>query len=71
MKVEESTKGFKPFNMVITVESAEELCNLWHRFNIADDDVKELASKTCPFYDINHGESLWEFMDNKRMEFGI
>lgn len=32
-------KHFKPIGLNIVIESEEELCNLWHRFNISPDNV--------------------------------
>lgn len=37
MKVKQEKPTFKP--ITITIESAQELCDLWHRFNLSADLV--------------------------------
>ncbi len=36
VKVKEVVKKFEPIELNITIETEEELCDLWHRLNISD-----------------------------------
>lgn len=39
---EKKNKDFKPIKISLTIESEQELCDLWHRLNIDRSDVNEV-----------------------------
>lgn len=41
MKVEELNNGFKPIEIKLTIESEQELCNLWYRLNVTGEYVNK------------------------------
>ena len=43
VKVEEKEDMFKPFSVTISIESKEELVELWHRLNMNVDAVNRLS----------------------------
>lgn len=49
MKVEiKETKRFTPIEINLTIESKEELIELWHRLNLSNDDVNKLGNSDYP-----------------------
>jgi len=36
-------RTFKPIKLTLTIESADELYALWHRFNVAEADIKKCS----------------------------
>jgi len=69
MKVEvKEQETFQPITLTITIESEEELCNLWHRvcaqsdlFNVSTD---EYVSKNSLKHNASPGlMELWEELD--------
>ena len=65
MKIEEINKKqeFQPIELKITIESEEELCNLWHRFNLSKGYVFEGSTKDVK-YEPLHSNDDWKFIDN-------
>ncbi len=70
MKIERekatNSKEFKPVTLTITIESKEELLNLYHRIYISDEHIKKLIKKnnsgfdsTYSFYYADDMEELW------------
>ena len=52
MKIKEHTKlnSFQPIELTITIESENELINLWHRLNISNSTLKTTADlHNCRF----------------------
>lgn len=68
MKVEikEKEQEFKPIKLEITIESKEELHELWHRLNIAPCDLEPYATgRRIPFNrSWNFTYSLWDEINN-------
>lgn len=70
MKIErdkpKETKEFKPVTLIITIESKEELLNLYHRTYINDSDIKNIIYKdkgyfdsSFNFYNADDATDLW------------
>ena len=55
MKVEikETETKFEPITITLTIESEEELCDLWHRINLAPDVINEHIT-----YHLKHKTSI-------------
>ncbi len=72
MKVEEAKyTGFKPFKMVLTVESMSELVLLWMRLNASTNSIleanKESNKSIIKHYDPCAGDptqQIWEYLDD-------
>lgn len=65
---QKTEKKFEPIELVLTIETAEELCDLWHRFDVQDVrrpfKVNECLVKTKS---INHNE-VYKQLDNLIIE---
>lgn len=48
MKTEVKERGFQPVKLEITIESEEELHELWHRMNITSKDAIEASTEIYP-----------------------
>jgi hypothetical protein len=60
---------FQPVILKVTIESYDELLALWHRLNIAPNDVQRLYKGSCTF-PIDGGawiatDAIWEILDKK------
>ena len=66
MKIEEINKKteFQPIVLKVTIETEQELCNLWHRFNLGTVDVLRHSSDGIVKYEPLHSDDDWEFIDN-------
>ena len=69
VEVKEKTKTFEPIEIKLTIESEEELCDLWHRVNLGanilkkyHEDYQDLKYKTM--YDSHRGDSLFGTLDD-------
>ena len=63
IQVKEESNKFEPIELTLTIESEEELCDLWHRFNasvydIDKESVDYLKHKSITLYD------KWEVIDD-------
>lgn len=55
--------SFKPIKLEITIESLEELHQLWHRTNLSRNDLLQVAGeRQLKQYPINsyYGSALWD-----------
>jgi len=45
MQVESTQEyiGFRPIKLTLTIESVEELCALWHRFNVSPGGIEKCS----------------------------
>lgn len=69
MKIKEHTKlnSFQPIELTITIESENELINLWHRLNISNSTLKTTADlHNCRFAESEH-VVFWQVI-NKYVE---
>jgi len=62
---------FKPFDLVISVDSEDNLKELWHRFNCAVDAIKKAASKNVDFPKEWDAYTTWTAVNNKCKELGL
>ena len=68
VKTKETKKEFKPFTIELTIETEDELYELWHRLNLGFDDIRE---KSChnvhdyPFPNTYTITPFWSVLDNK------
>ena len=74
MKVKTNTKvvEFAPITIEITIETTEELLNLWHRTNISAKAIRDhyTPPKNSP---IGTGDAseLWEILDSIRIGLSL
>jgi len=54
--------------IVITLESKEEAQYLWHVLNIHTSDIRQLASTSLPFPEVNK-RKMWNTLDQFREYF--
>ena len=66
------TKGFTPIEVKITLESKEELIELWKRLNLATATVDE-GNNHYDTYNSNASgfEQLWDKLDNMLKSFNL
>ena len=66
MKIEEVNKQeeFQPIELKITIESEEELCDLWHRFNASEVVIDKNITKGVVKYGAKCTFVLWAVIDN-------
>ena len=68
--IEQEKKEFRPIELKITIESKEELMELWHRFNLGKADVtdrykeKNRLSNVYNFPSRDKFYSLWRELDS-------
>ncbi|WP_018125239.1 hypothetical protein [Desulfovibrio oxyclinae] len=59
---------FEPFELVITIESEEELVELWHRFNVN-------YNSNYKWYDFKKGPRcgflVWKTLDKQATKLGV
>ena len=73
MKIEDAKYvGFKPFKMVLTVESMSELVLLWMRLNASTSSIleanKEASESIIKHYDPyaeDPTQQIWEYLDDR------
>ena len=64
MKVKVNTKKeFQPIELTITIESEEELCDLWHRLNVSK-NVADTQSNNDLKHRCIDTYSLWNEIDD-------
>lgn len=67
VKVKETEKKFEPIKLTITIESEEELCNLWHRLNIAsysiENDEYYVSKRRLKYFVNGDCYVLWSKLD--------
>lgn len=64
---------FKPIKMVVTIKSADELTDLWHRLNITSHEMSKIESGELR---VNQSgcvslRNLWLVIDNAMKERGL
>lgn len=68
MKVRDVSEGtkveFKPIKLEVEIQSVEEACNLWHRLQASDTQVKEISKEAeddenYPPFKFDNGSELW------------
>jgi len=78
IEIEQEPK-FKPFKLEITIESEEDLINLWHRMDLYNKEVgsfypsgrsKRITSKTN-WEQSRIEEDVWQILDKKAKELGL
>lgn len=64
MKLENDLKGvkFEPIKLSITLESSDELCELFTRFNINSNDVKECNEKSTKGKRIGQFDKVFDLL---------
>jgi hypothetical protein len=71
MKVKTHTKvvAFEPVTIEITIETTEELLNLWHRTNISAAAIRDhyASMKNSPI-GVGDASELWEILDELKKE---
>ena len=66
----EVNKKFRPVEITLTIESEEELCNLWHRLN--NFSVPERLSLSMPYPGTLDGvKELFDCFDTEAVARGI
>jgi len=64
--------AFEPFNLVITVESRDELKELWHRFNV---DTAVVVRQMGPDFPLNTtcdlSDIIWELLEEEANRRGL
>ena len=61
MKVEIKEKVFNPITLTITIESEQDLCNLWYRQNLAVNRVNELSKELK--LECTYSHDFWDKLD--------
>jgi len=56
-EVKNESERFQPIELTITIESEQELCDLWHRFNVSD-MIINAESKSLK-YPANGDATFW------------
>jgi len=62
VQVKEDSKKFEPIELTLTIESEEELCNLWHRFDIVDLSNPR-NHQDCVDYTVMNMRDTWKVID--------
>jgi hypothetical protein len=74
MKVKTHTKvvAFEPVTIEITIETTEELLNLWHRTNISAASIRDHypPTKNSPI-GVGDASELWEILDSIRIDLSL
>lgn len=74
MKVKTNTKvvTFEPVTIEITIETAEELLNLWHRTNMSATAIRDHYNPTkgSPI-GVGTTSELWEILDSIRIDLSL
>jgi len=64
-------KEFEPIELKITIESAAELCSLWHRFHVSPANLGKVSDfNALAFNPIRHGE-VFHALDELAKERGL
>ena len=60
-------KTFAPLTLTITIETAEELAEMWHRFNINKSRLLDAGydgtKRYVPWFDLDLSYDLWKHLD--------
>lgn len=69
-------KVFKPIRLILTIESEEELKELWHRFNIPTKTIKKAIEQEARDFPVSFPEMdstyrVWEKIHNLCTEHGL
>lgn len=57
----EQEKYFKPIVLNITIESPQDLCDLWHRMNVSNIVVNRESDELIK--DCNNNDNFWKLLD--------
>ena len=61
VELEDQAKEFKPIKLTITIETEEELCDLWHRTNLNETVVNKTIHDVLKYKSIHN--RIWIFID--------
>lgn len=72
----ETKPKFKPIRLVIEIESEEELKELWHRFNICPEDIKDAylnsyRNESVGKFGPTIMPRIWSLLNDKAIELRI
>lgn len=62
-------KQFKPFVLKITVETEQDLYDLWHRFNVAYVVINEVSDSNSAPESKGNDAFIWAELNDKLLEF--
>lgn len=63
VKTNFNPKGFKPIEIVVTIESEEELCDLWHRINTNSEAINPESGHELKHKANDDETDLWDVLD--------
>ena len=65
-------RGFKPFEIIVKIESKEEAQYLWHSLNLGINDLAKVviegSLESCNFPNIEYGHELFEALNDYMAE---
>ena len=65
-------KKFKPFKLVIIVESEEELISMWKRFNLCGSTIdKDQMSSSFHWHETTDCSEAWDVLNDFCIELGM
>ena len=74
-KVINKKHGFEPVTIEVKIETAEELCSLWHRLNMAKHNVKTTddssSDRELLVYGLGEDYALWGVLNNLVNKFNL
>ena len=71
-KIIEKEKKFEPIKIELTIESEEELCDLWHRANVGHIGLGKLCDDSLPYMPTENGcLSLFNILEKATYDFNL
>jgi len=65
LEIKDTKSRFEPIELTITVESAEELCDLWHRLDVGIDILKQSPdANTLTHSAMGCNHAIWNKIDD-------
>ncbi len=69
VNVQKVKKEFKPITLTLTIESDKELCCLWHRFNMSNNEVNEVIQDDLKYKSTGNSDmTVWSMIDDLVIE---
>ena len=62
IKINQEESEFKPIEITITLQSEEDLCSLWHRFNVSKITVNKDSEHSIK-YECAENYNIWKVLD--------
>tara|TARA_R110000744_G_scaffold148351_2_gene261425 strand:- start:26380 stop:26604 length:225 start_codon:yes stop_codon:yes gene_type:complete len=62
IKINQEESEFKPIEITITLQSEEDLCSLWHRFNVSKKTVNKESEDSIK-YECAENYKIWKVLD--------